>query len=563
MAADIDAVAKNAGLLPADWQKRLPDNSAPYTSTIVFLVRKGNPWKIKDWNDLVKGGIQVITPNPKTSGGARWAYLAAWVYAEQYIVFVRVLLDGAAGSRAIDHQTRIKRRWAWRPASRRARTYTLLPPPAPVHVQRRHHADGELRLPSRRHRDARAAPARASSAAAATCAAPTIRRMLPTQRPRARRDHASTGAVPVDLAAADGATDPATWMTIANFTGVSEAGDQASTFALCASAAARRTRSSSASRTGANTAQEVNPPSLATATCPAGTRLIGGGATTSTPDQVNDGVTVGNNGNLKPLGDYPSDAAGVPAADGSTAQPRGRRSARRGSRPRPTSSRPTRCARDPATPPVQVARVDVDGPDAQPGTTITASSATCPPATRMLGGGYRVLESVNGVGGLQPQQGYHMRGSYPSDTAASPPGAVGDAALNADLDRAGSGGRAGPRRRQAHDTNAFAMCATGPVAPNAATGDPTSTNGTWRASRAVTPKSCAGTWSSSARRCRSDDHRPASAGSSRAGVPTTGTLSGLAPGTTYFYRVVAASSAGPAFGTVKSFTTTGSTRRRR
>jgi sulfate transport system substrate-binding protein len=83
LAADIDAVSKNAGLLPADWQKRLPDNSAPYTSIIVFLVRKGNPWKIKDWNDLVKPGIQVVTPNPKTSGGARWSYLAAWVYAEK------------------------------------------------------------------------------------------------------------------------------------------------------------------------------------------------------------------------------------------------------------------------------------------------------------------------------------------------------------------------------------------------------------------------------------------------------------------------------------------------
>ena len=83
LAADIDAIAKNAGLLPADWQKRLPDNSTPYTSTIVFLVRKGNPWKIKDWPDLVKPGIQVVTPNPKTSGGARWAYLAAWAYAEK------------------------------------------------------------------------------------------------------------------------------------------------------------------------------------------------------------------------------------------------------------------------------------------------------------------------------------------------------------------------------------------------------------------------------------------------------------------------------------------------
>jgi sulfate transport system substrate-binding protein len=83
LAADIDAVSKNAGLLPGDWQKRLPDNSTPYTSTIVFLVRKNNPWKIKDWSDLVKPGIQVVTPNPKTSGGARWAYLAAWAWAEK------------------------------------------------------------------------------------------------------------------------------------------------------------------------------------------------------------------------------------------------------------------------------------------------------------------------------------------------------------------------------------------------------------------------------------------------------------------------------------------------
>ncbi len=80
LAYDIDAVAEG-GLLAKDWQKRLPNNSSPYTSTIVFLVRKGNPKGIKDWNDLVKPGIQVITPNPKTSGGARWNYLAAWAYA--------------------------------------------------------------------------------------------------------------------------------------------------------------------------------------------------------------------------------------------------------------------------------------------------------------------------------------------------------------------------------------------------------------------------------------------------------------------------------------------------
>jgi sulfate transport system substrate-binding protein len=81
LAYDIDAVAQNAKLLPPDWQKKLPHNSAPYTSTIVFLVRKGNPKGIKDWGDLVKPGVAVITPNPKTSGGARWNYLAGWAYA--------------------------------------------------------------------------------------------------------------------------------------------------------------------------------------------------------------------------------------------------------------------------------------------------------------------------------------------------------------------------------------------------------------------------------------------------------------------------------------------------
>ena len=81
LAYDVDALAQRGRLLPKDWQKRLPNNSAPYTSTIVFLVRKGNPKGIKDWNDLVRPGIAVVTPNPKTSGGARWNYLAAWGYA--------------------------------------------------------------------------------------------------------------------------------------------------------------------------------------------------------------------------------------------------------------------------------------------------------------------------------------------------------------------------------------------------------------------------------------------------------------------------------------------------
>jgi sulfate transport system substrate-binding protein len=81
LAADIDVLAEKGRLLPTDWQQRLPHNSSPYTSTIVFLVRKGNPKGIKDWNDLTRSGVEVITPNPKTSGGARWNFLAAWAYA--------------------------------------------------------------------------------------------------------------------------------------------------------------------------------------------------------------------------------------------------------------------------------------------------------------------------------------------------------------------------------------------------------------------------------------------------------------------------------------------------
>ena len=99
LAYDIDAISQQAQWLPANWQKRLPHNSTPYTSTIVFLVRKGNPKQIKDWDDIVKTNIVVITPNPKTSGGARWNYLAAWAYAlDQY---------GRDDSRARDFVTRL------------------------------------------------------------------------------------------------------------------------------------------------------------------------------------------------------------------------------------------------------------------------------------------------------------------------------------------------------------------------------------------------------------------------------------------------------------------------
>ena len=100
LAADIDAIAEKAKLLPANWQSRLPHNSAPYTSTIVFLVRKGNPKGIRDWNDLARPGVAVITPNPKTSGGARWNYLAAWAWAS------RTHRDGA---KVLDYMGRLYR----------------------------------------------------------------------------------------------------------------------------------------------------------------------------------------------------------------------------------------------------------------------------------------------------------------------------------------------------------------------------------------------------------------------------------------------------------------------
>ena len=99
LAADIDAIAAKGKLLPANWQQRLPNNSAPYTSTIVFLVRAGNPKHIRDWSDLVRPGIAVITPNPKTSGGARWNYLAAWAWASKAY--------GGDGTKVLDYMKKL------------------------------------------------------------------------------------------------------------------------------------------------------------------------------------------------------------------------------------------------------------------------------------------------------------------------------------------------------------------------------------------------------------------------------------------------------------------------
>jgi sulfate/thiosulfate-binding protein len=113
LAVDVDAIAAQAKLLSSDWQTRLPDNSAPYTSTIVFLVRKGNPKNIHDWNDLIKPGVSIITPNPKTSGAARWAFLAAWG---------EVLQAGDTDAQASDFVTKLYRNVPVLPSGSRGAT---------------------------------------------------------------------------------------------------------------------------------------------------------------------------------------------------------------------------------------------------------------------------------------------------------------------------------------------------------------------------------------------------------------------------------------------------------
>jgi uncharacterized repeat protein (TIGR01451 family) len=281
----------------------------------------------------------------------------------------------------------------------------------------------------------------------------------------------STGAAPVDAAPSGGATDPSHWFTDANFTGVADPAnlDQAATFALCATGGPAHTVVETASTTGPNAAQQVSPPTLATATCGQGTRLIGGGALTSTPDQVDDGTTVGNTGNLKPLASYPSDLTGAAASDGSTTADSW---SAYGSAGIPSAAdRVTAyalCSTDPSTPPVAVARVDAAGPAAQPGTTTTAASATCPAATQLIGGGYAADETVGATAGLQPQQGYHMRGSYPT-TGPSGTSEVADGAADPETWTAllQLGGQTLPAGDHGV-LHVFAMCATTPPPPTSA-----------------------------------------------------------------------------------------------
>jgi hypothetical protein len=153
------------------------------------------------------------------------------------------------------------------------------------------------------------------------------------------------------IAVANGTANPASWTTVAGFSGVSEAGDQAAAFAMCATSGPANTTTVTATTTAANATEEVSPPTITTATCATGKRLVGGGAVESTPGQVNDGSTVANSGNLKPMASYPSNSTGTPASNASTNPTSWSAYGSAGARPRPTrsprspSARPTRTRR--------------------------------------------------------------------------------------------------------------------------------------------------------------------------------------------------------------------------
>ncbi|HEU0316745.1 MAG TPA: fibronectin type III domain-containing protein, partial [Solirubrobacteraceae bacterium] len=354
---------------------------------------------------------------------------------------------------------------------------------------------------------------------------------------------------------------------IANFTGVAEAGDQGSSFALCATAGGpAHVVVKAASTIGANATQQVSPPILTTATCPGSDQLVGGGAMTTTPDTVNNGTTAGNNGNVKPMASYPSDATGAMLADGST-----------------TASSWTAfgsagitaatdqviafavCSTDASAPPVQVARADTIGPLGQPGTTVLNAPVTCPTGTRLLGGGYRVDETVAGTAGLQPQQGEHMRGSYP----AAANGAYPDGSLVEALDGTPNpttwtsvgqlGGQNLPANAQLVQ-HGFALCAQSVTAPAVTTGAASGVTGTSAGvAGTVTPNGLGTTFvfEFGPSQAFGTITPPTSAGSGQSAVGVTGSFSGLQPGTTYLYRVVATNAQGTTFGPTMSFTTAG------
>jgi 6-phosphogluconolactonase (cycloisomerase 2 family) len=279
----------------------------------------------------------------------------------------------------------------------------------------------------------------------------------------------SLGTTPLDTPVLSGATDPSHWFSLANFTGASESVDEAEDFALCATGGTAHTTVVTASTTGANATQQVSPPVLTIATCGAGTTLIGGGAVTSAPagGQVNDGVTgTTNGGNLKPMGDYPSDINGVPAANGSTTATSW---TAYGSAGIPASTDGVTayalCSTDTSASPVQVARTDVATPDATVGTTVATAAATCPSGTQMTGGGYGVDETVGATSGLQPQQGYHMRGSYPAADPTSGTEVANGASDPQTWEAVGQNGGQSLPSGSHYNLHSYAMCATPAVTP--------------------------------------------------------------------------------------------------
>jgi hypothetical protein len=228
---------------------------------------------------------------------------------------------------------------------------------------------------------------------------------------------------------ANSASNPVNWTTVAGFAGQSETGDESETFAMCeTSGGPSGTTLAVATTTGANATQEVNAPTLTTATCSSG-RLLGGGAVETTPGQVNDGATSGNTGNLKPLASYPSNSSGTMATNGST-NPTSWTAYGSAGMPASTDVISAFAICDTATtsPTVTVERSDTSGPNAQAGSTVTtATIGGCPASTQLVSGGFEVDETVSSTSGLQPQQGYHLRGSYPSGSTGTE---VANAATN-------------------------------------------------------------------------------------------------------------------------------------
>jgi hypothetical protein len=220
---------------------------------------------------------------------------------------------------------------------------------------------------------------------------------------------------------ANNASSPSNWTTVAGFAGQSESGDESETFAMCeTSGGPSSTTVKVASTTGANATQEVSAPTVTTATCSSG-RLLGGGAVESTPGQVNDGATSGNTGNLKPVASYPSSSAGAMATNGSM-NPTSWSAYGSAGMPASTDVITAFAICDTAStlPTVTVERKDTSGPNGQTGSTVTSATiGGCPAATQLVSGGFEVDETVASTSGLQPQQGYHLRGSYPSGSTGT------------------------------------------------------------------------------------------------------------------------------------------------